>query len=85
MSWRTSRTGSRPPSRPPAWGDPSRIAELHLLKFPAERTSRSFAAKQKNLIGRFADYVIFLSAARRNRSVETSQASRRKTRPDEVV
>lgn len=60
MSWRTVRTGSRPLFRPPAWGDPSALAELHLLKVPVDEVSRSFAAIQRNLSRRSVIYVIFL-------------------------
>lgn len=60
MSRRSLRIGSRQPSSPPAWGDPSGTAELYLLKVPVDRSDRSFTGKQVNLIMRLATYAIFL-------------------------
>jgi len=60
MSWRIVRTGSRPLLRPPAWGDPSALAELYLLKVPVDGASRSFAAIHRNLSRRSVLHVISL-------------------------
>jgi hypothetical protein len=70
MSWRTPGTGSRPLPRPSAWGDPSAVAELHLLKLPAGGAPRSFAAKQKSLIEILTIYVILLGRRTKNRDIE---------------
>jgi hypothetical protein len=61
MSWRTLRTGSKPSLSPPAWDNPTRRAELYLMKVPVDGTERSFACgKQVDLVTRLVNYIIVM-------------------------
>lgn len=66
MSWRTPRRGSRPPLSSPAWDDPTKTAELYLMKVPVDSAGYSFASgKQVNLAVRSANYInVMLRRAR---------------------
>lgn len=53
------RVRARMPSSPPAWGDPSKTAELYLVKIPVGHTARPLAGKLVYLTMRFSGFVIF--------------------------
>lgn len=58
MPWRALRTRSRRWPGLPACGDPTKAAELHLVKVPVDRADPSFASgKQVNLAVRSARYI----------------------------
>jgi hypothetical protein len=54
------RARARMPSGSPAWGDPSKTAELYLVKIPVGRAARPLAGKLVYLTMRFSSFVIFL-------------------------
>ncbi len=61
MSWRTLRGGSKPPLSLSAWDDPTKTAELYLVKVPVDGAACSFASgKQVNLAVRSANYIIVM-------------------------
>lgn len=66
MSWRTWRTASKPSLSPPAWDNPTRTAELYLMKVPVDSPEYSSACgKQVNLAVRSANYMnVMLRRAR---------------------
>jgi hypothetical protein len=59
MSRRARRPGTKAPSRPLAWGEPSKTAELYLVKIPAGRPVWPFAGKLIYLMMRLSGYAIF--------------------------
>lgn len=62
MSWRTPRRGSKRPLGPPAWDDPTKKAELYLMKVPVESADYAFASgEQVNLAVRSANYIIVMT------------------------
>lgn len=61
MSWRTPRRGSKRPLSPPAWDDPTKTAELYLVKVPVGSADYSFASQKKvNLAARSVNYIIVM-------------------------
>jgi hypothetical protein len=61
MSWRTLRRGSKRPLSLPAWDDPTKTAELYLMKVPVDSADYSFASgEQVNLAARSVNYIIVM-------------------------